>query len=341
MRLLLTLFITVCLSLPEKVASQVLGGGSTYNFLALPPTPQLSSLGGVNISNRTNDIGLMMTNPSLLRSDMSGQLHASFNTMYAGIKNLGLVGGYSVDNWKTNFGLGISYIDYGNIDATDPSGNIIGNFHANDLMIKIAASREYEEHWHYGFAINFIQSSYAQYRSSALALDAGAVYYDSLQLTQISLVLKNMGAQLKSFVPGTTEELPFDIQFGISKRLKKAPIQFSATAHHLHQFNLLYSDTAGAVSGGHEINSSVFNKIFQHFVFAAQVYLEDKIEFTAGYNILRRTELRIENTTNGFTGFSMGLGYTSRKLQLRYARSWYQNNTAYNQFGINLTFLNK
>jgi hypothetical protein len=29
-----------------------------------------------------------MSNPSLLRDDMSGQLHAAFNSMYAGIKTL-------------------------------------------------------------------------------------------------------------------------------------------------------------------------------------------------------------------------------------------------------------
>ena len=320
----------------NEASCQFLGGSSTYNFLDLPATPQLSSLGGINISNRTNDIGLTLSNPSLLREEMSGQLHASFNAMYAGIKNLALVGGYGLQEWKTNLGFGISYIDYGNIDATDPSGNILGNFYANDLLIKVVASRAYEEHFHYGFAINFIQSSYAQYRSTALALDAGAVYFDSVRQVQVSLVLKNMGTQLKTFVPGNNEQLPFDIQLGFSKRLKKAPIQFSATAHHLHQFNLMYSDTAGATSGGQLGKTSAVNKVFQHFVLAAQFYIEDKIEITAGYNILRRTELRIQNTTNGLTGFSMGLGYTSRKLQFRYARSWYQNNTAYNQFGINI-----
>ena len=316
-----------------------MGGSSTFNFLKLPVTPQLSGLGGINISNRTNDIGLTMQNPALLREEMSRQIHASFNSMYAGIKNLALVGGYSVEKWKTNFGLGISYLDYGNIDATDPSGNIIGDFHPRDFLIKLSASRAYETSWHYGFAINFIQSSYGQYQSSALALDAGVVYFDSLRNIQASLVLKNMGAQLKPFVPGNPEQLPFDMQVGFSKRLSKAPIQFSVTAHHLHQFDLLYNDTAGASTGGHDANTTFFNKLFQHFVFGAQFYIEEKIEVSAGYNILRRTELRIDNTTNGFTGFSTGLGYTSKKLQLRYARSWYQNNTAYNQFGLNIQFM--
>jgi len=320
----------------EPALGQVLGGASTYNFLKLPSTPQLSALGGINISNRTNDVGLSMWNPALLREDMNGQWHASFNSMYAGIKNLALIGGYSVEKWKTNLGFGISYLDYGNLEATDPSGNLMGNFHPKDFLVRLSVSRAYESRWQCGFALSFIQSSYGQYQSNALAIDAGGVYYDSLHHLQASLVLKNMGAQLKTFVPGNVEQLPFDMQIGLSKRLSKAPIQFSVTAHHLHQFNLMYNDTAGAPDGGKVSDVSFFNKLFQHFVFAAQFYIEEKIEISAGYNILRRTELRIDDTTNGLTGFSTGLGYTGKNLQLRYARSWYQNNTAYNQFGINV-----
>src|SRR4051812_22625597 len=103
----------------NPAVAQLLGGASTYNFLNLPPTPQVSALGGVNISNRTIDIGLSFSTPSLQTADMSGQVHASFNSMYAGIKNLALVAGYSIEKWKTNAGLGISYLDYGDITATD------------------------------------------------------------------------------------------------------------------------------------------------------------------------------------------------------------------------------
>jgi len=316
------------------VSAQVLGGSSTYNFLKLPPTPQLSALGGMNISNRTNDIGITMWNASLLREDMSGQIHASFNSMYSGIKNVALVAGHYIDIWKTNVGLGISYLDYGAIDATDPSGNMLGTIHPRDYLIRAMVSREYETKWHYGFGLNFIQSLYGEFQSSALALDATTTYYDSSRGLQASLVLKNMGLQLKSFVPGHNEQLPFDFQIGVSKRLEKAPIQFSLTAHHLHQFDIAYNDTTA--NGGQETSTSAVSKVFQHLVFATQLYIEEKIELSAGYNFLRRAELRIDNTTNGLTGFTIGIGYTSPKLQLRYARAWYQNNTAYNQFGINL-----
>jgi hypothetical protein len=39
------------------------------------------------------------------------------------------------------------------------------------------------------------------------------------------------------------EELPFDPTFGITKKLKNAPLSFSFTAHHLHQFDIRYNDT--------------------------------------------------------------------------------------------------
>src|SRR5262245_16918864 len=96
MRQLLFLIASLFITSSNLAFCQVLGGSSTYNFLKLPSTPQLSALGGINISNRTNDIGMTMSNPAFLRDDMSGQLHASFNSMYAGIKNLALVGGYRV-----------------------------------------------------------------------------------------------------------------------------------------------------------------------------------------------------------------------------------------------------
>jgi len=56
--------------------------------------------------------------------------------------------------------------------------------------------------------------------------------------------------------------------------------------------------------------------------------------------LLRRKELNVGQTTNGLNGFSLGLGVLLDKLQIRYARVYYQNNSAYNQFGLNMK-LNK
>jgi hypothetical protein len=306
---------------------QTLGGNAAYNFLKLPGTPQLSALGGVNISNMSNDAGMAFNNPSLLRAGMHQQLHLSFNSMYAGVKNYHSYFAYRNDKWKTNFGAGIYYLDYGSLTQTDAAGNIMGAFHPTDYVVQVSASRQYGNKWHYGAAFKFIGSNYG-------------LYLDTSRLFQVSLLLKNMGTQTKQYQDSRPDDLPFDAQLGFTKKLARAPIQFSVTAHHLHQFNIRYSDSTfnnnNSLEPTNGENSFTLDKIFRHIVLAAQVYAGRNIEITAAYNYLLRKELVIANATNGFTGFSLGIGVLFRKIQIRYARSHYQNNTAYNQLGLNL-----
>ncbi len=319
---------------------QTIGGNAAYQFVLLPNTPQLSALGGINISNMTTDAGMTFNNPSLLREGMHQQLHVSFNSMYAGIKNYHSLFAYHSATWQTTFAAGVHFIDYGNIEQTDASGNTGGSFRPNDYVAQISAARRYAEHWYYGASVKVISSNYGIYRSSALALDIGVAYLDTAKLLQASLVIKNAGTQLKKYQGTGGDDLPFDVQVGVSKRLANAPIQFSITAHHLHQFDIRYNDTTfnndNGIDQGNSGKQFTIDKFFRHFIFATQVFLGNKIEVSFAYNFLRRKELYIANSTNGFTGFSLGVGAIFKKMQIRYARSYYQNNTAYNQFGLNI-----
>lgn len=331
------------LSLYVTGESQTLGGNSAYTFLNLPNTPQLSALGGINISAITNDAGMSFNNPSLLREDMRDQLHVSFNNMYAGVKNYHSLFAFRSDAWKTNFAAGVHFLDYGIIPQTDASGNVYGSFHPTDYVVQLGASRKYAEKWHYGISLKFISSNYGIYRSNAVAMDIGVSYYDTARLFQVSLVMKNMGTQLKKYLNSQGDDLPFDLQAGFTKKLAAAPVQFSLTAHHLQQFNIMYNDTAfnnsNGFDQGNENKSFTLDKIFTHLIASGQVIAGNKIELTIAYNYLLHKELVISNTTNGFTGLSLGVGVLFKKIQIRYARNHYQNNTAYNQLGLNLFFL--
>lgn len=329
----------VAFSFLKDIHAQAIGGNAAYNFLKLPSAPQLSALGGINVSNISSDLGLATNNPALLRTNLDQQLMVSFNALYAGVKNFSSAYAYRYEPWSANFSAAVHFLDYGNIITTDASGNISGNMRPRDYSVQLSASRSYEKHWHYGATVKFINSNYGIYRSSAIALDLGVNYYDSTKGLQAGLLLKNMGAQLKKYEGSSADGLPFDIQLGITKKLANAPLQFSFTAHHLHQFDIRYADTAFDNSNGMQGSgrgSFTIDKVFRHFVFAAQVFVSDKIELTAGYNHLKRRELVISNSATGLTGFSIGAGATFRKLQIRYARSHYQNNTGYNQFALNL-----
>ncbi len=326
-----------------SATGQTLGGNAAYNFLKLPATPQLSALGTVNISAISNDAGMAYNNPSLLRDGMHAQLHLSFNNMYAGVKNYHSVFAWHYEKWKTNFAAGVHFIDYGTIAQTDAAGNTYGSLHPADYAVQLSAARQYAQKWHYGVAVKFISSRYGLYRSAAIAMDAGVSWYDSTRLVQFSLLLKNMGVQVKKYMNSTPDDLPFDVQLGFTKRLANAPIQFSLTAHHLQQFNIRYNDTAfnNSNNPGQGGNEKAFtaDKIFRHLVVATQVFIGNKIELTLGYNYLLQKELQIANTANGLTGLSLGVGVLFRQLQIRYARSHYQNNTGYNQLGLNVSFI--
>jgi len=334
---LVTIILSVLVS--SSLFAQTIGGSSVFNFLKLPNTPQLTALGGINVSVTSNDVGLAFNNPALLKKEMHTQMNAVFNSFYAGINAYHLSFAYRQEKLKTNFGAALTYFDYGKISETDASGNIFGSLKPTDWVMQASASRSYLQKWNYGTSLKFISSNYGIYRSNGIAIDVGVLYTDSANLFSVSIAAKNMGYQLKKYAGTQAEELPFDLQAGITKKLKNAPLAFSFTAHHLHQFDIRYNDTLFNNENNFGINKHgkfAVDKIFRHFVFAAQIFPVPQLEVTIAYNHLRRQELNISNTTNGLNGFSAGVGLVVKKLQVRYARAHYQNNTAYNQLGLNL-----
>ncbi|ANE50028.1 type IX secretion system protein PorQ [Flavisolibacter tropicus] len=321
--LLIVLFTLAALS----SNSQTLGGKAAYSFLNLPASPSLSALGGVNISYNNNDVGLATNNPSQLTSNLHSQLGASFNAFFAGIKAYQLAGAAYNQKRDLTIGSSLFFIDYGNITQADDGGNVTGSLRPRDMVFQLSVGKSYLEKWHYGVTGKFIHSDYGIYQSSAIAFDVGVHYSDSSKLFSAAFLAKNMGTQLSTYY-GEKEELPFDLQLGITKRLEKAPLGFSATLQQVHRWFVGYEDSLVTTTG--------FNKFFNHFVLATHVYIGKNLEVMAGYNRLRRTELNINTGGNGLNGFSTGFKASFKKLQVQYARAYFQRAGAYNQFGLNL-----
>ncbi|MBK6935487.1 MAG: hypothetical protein IPH18_00280 [Chitinophagaceae bacterium] len=152
-----------------------------------------------------------------------------------------------------------------------------------------------------------------------------------------------MGFQLKKYEGTLPDDLPFDLQAGITKRLAKSPFSFSITAHHLHRFDINYNDTAFNNENGFANDKDQrfsFSKLVNHLVLATTIHIDKRLEVHTGYNFLRRKELNIINAGNGLNGFSMGISVLFPKIQIRYGRAYYQNNSAINQLGINLKLNN-
>ena len=204
-----------------SASAQTLGGNAVFSYLLQPNAAKLSALGGINISSIGNDLGMAYNNPALLRDDMHQQISTSFYSFAEGVQQVGLTSAFHRQSSNTNIALGLQYLSYGSITQTDPAGNILGVFKPADYTLQIMFSHVYKTNWWIGLTTKYINSSYGQYHATGLAFDWGIAYLNSNKLLQVSFLAKNMGTQLSTYVPSTPkEELPFDLQLGITKKLE-------------------------------------------------------------------------------------------------------------------------
>lgn len=332
------LLLIFLVTISSIITAQTVGGNAAFSFMSLPNAAQVSALGGVNVSNISNDVGFSFNNPALLKKEQHQQVNASFNNFLAGIKNYSLTTAFYAEKPDITLGFGVNYLSYGSITQTDAIGNIYGTFTPTDYVAQAMISKQYKEHFWLGASLKYINSSYGQYKSSAIATDIGVTYFDSSNFLQISLVAKNIGTQLRSYsVNSVNEELPFDIQLGITKRLAKAPIQLSLTGHHLQQLIISYNDSTFNTNEGNMQQAKTVDNILSHLVFASQIFIGDKLDLGVGYNFLRSKDLSAYGLTNALNGFSLGVGIKLKKLQINYGTGFYQRNL-FHQIGLNFNW---
>jgi len=330
------LFVFLWLGVLQGFA-QTQGGNPIFSFIKNPATAEVAAIGGSNVSLIGNNVAAGFSNPSLLRPGHHGQVATSFASLLAGINQYTAMAGYQLG--AQTLGLGVQYLNYGSIDQTDAAGNLLGMYRPSDFAVQLGTSKQYNQKWWLGAAAKFIHSNYGQFRSSALALDASITYFDEASGIQAGMVVSNMGMQLNAYAGAVKEELPFEINAGISKKLADAPIQFSLTLQQLQRFNLLGSDTSFIVSEFGK-NYSTFDKMMSHVVLGAQLTLAENINCNLGYNVLRRQSLNGYNITNGLNGVTFGVGVIMQKLHINYATGFYQRNM-FHQLSLNFNFVNK
>ena len=335
--LLLSGFVAVAAS------AQVTGGRFAMEFLRMPNSPHISALGGMNVANPEPDIAFALQNPSLMRPGLHNQLGLSYNSYYAGINIMNLNYGYYVPKLNTSFAFGVQYLNYGTFEQTDNIGNQYGTFKASDYAITLGASKQYKERWRYGAAVKWAHSSLFDKRASALLADIGVTYNDTANLLTIGAVAKNIGFMVQKYNPSNSSEpLPFDLQLGISKRFKHLPLRLMATVHHLYEWDIRYNNPAdiettslfGTADSTAASKSYFADKLFRHFLFAAEITLAKRLAIIVGYNHLRRGELSIKDKP-ALAGFSFGGTLYLNKFQVHYARSYYHIAGPYNELGLN------
>ncbi len=337
------ILIAVFFSLFIKTYSQV-GGNGVYKFLEVPNSARVAALGGNQVGIQDNDLDFVYHNPSLLNSSMNNFMNLNYVSFYDGIK-FGYVSYARTLPKLGNFALGVHFVNYGDFNQTNNTGEITGNFTAADYALNIVWSRAIDSLFTFGANLKPLLSNLESYTSYGLALDLGITYYNPASLFSMSLVMKNLGTQIKPYYDDHYEPLPFDIQFGISKKLAHAPFRFSITAHHLTVLDMTYEKPDALKSnlfGEEDENSSKslndYSDMFlRHFIVGIEFVPTKNFYARFGYNHQRRQEMVIEEK-GGFTGFSWGFGIKIKKFKISYGRASYHLVGGTNHFSLAVNF---
>ncbi|WP_162428617.1 type IX secretion system protein PorQ [Pontibacter pudoricolor] len=314
----------LCLLLSFPLAAQV-GGQRGFTHLELPASAKQAALGTINVSAFGHDVNMVAANPALLNAEMDRQLSLSYVGYLADIKQSTIA--YAFNHEKLGrWAATINYLNYGDFVQRDATGMEEGNFTINDYTLSLTHARQAEA-FTIGATAKFAVSSMAGNKAVGLLADVGGLFKHPERDLTVGLAFKNIGYQVKPFDDGERQAMPFDAQLGASYKPEHMPVRLSVTAHHLYQFDVVYLDpnTKGRLdANGNEIKEekTTGDKIARHFVVGTEFIFSKNFQLRAGYNHLRRKELRLQNKA-GSAGFSLGAMLRVRAFELNYSSAFY------------------
>lgn len=322
-----TTFLVLFAVISSRLSGQINGGDNIFEFLNLSTSARITALGGYAIAVMDDDVNLAYANPALLNKGMHQQISFNHNFHLSSI-NHGYAGfGHYSDRLQTTFHAGIQYVGYGEFKETDELGQVLGTFKANDYAVTLGAGRQVEERLHLGANLKFLTSQLAGYNSIGLSADVAAAYQDTSSRFLATIVFRNIGAQLTTFAEDNREPLPFEIQLGISKRLRYLPFRFSVIYRYLDQWNITYDDPNtreteflfGEAPPEESDASVFFDNFFRHFVFNGEFLFgqQETFRLRLGYNHLMRREMSVDSF-GSLAGFSFGAGIKIKQFRIAY-----------------------
>jgi len=305
----------------------------------------VASLGGKTAALWTDDLNLPFHNPSLLNASMNNHFVLNYVGYFADVK-YGYVSYAQTMGDIGNFAGGIHYINYGDFTGSDMYGTKTGTFRASEYSLNLIYSRKIDSTFQVGINVKPVYSVFENYNSLGIAADIGVTWYNPDLLFCAAMVLKNMGTQIFAYYDGNREPLPFEIQAGVSQRLRHAPFRFSLLLQHLQKFDLTYESPFDVESEfdpftGEPVRKNkleVFgDKIIRHAVFGVEFLPGENFYVNLGYNYLRRQELKIPLRV-AMAGFSWGFGFKVSKFHFSYGRASYHIAGASNHFSLSTNF---
>lgn len=291
------------------------GRAGAFGILTITPGPRAAAMGNTFVAMK-DDPTTLFSNPAALSTQTKRDSAAPGSLISFGFNKMALDmnQGYLAysqpapdflgsDAW---IAAGIVYTDYGTFTGADNVGQLTNDFSAGEAALSIAYSSIIpDQPVRYGVALKYISSTIVSgsYSSSAIAADLGIFYESKPLLLTIGASALNIGKQLSSY-DGITENLPFNLQLGVSKKLERLPLVV-----HL-AFRNITRDREGR-SFWYALND---------FSIGGEFTMSKVVRLRFGYENQKRRDLETPSGL-GMGGFSFGLGLVFQKLHIDYSLS--------------------
>ena len=318
-----------------------IGGKSVYQFLNLVTSPRQAALGGKIITIYDDDVNQVHFNPATINENMNNHLALNYGSYFGEVT-------YGTASYVNTFGkslqtfqAGVNYVNYGKFEGRDENGSLTSDFTGSEIALSVGyAYKIPNTDFHLGANVKLISSTLELYNSFGGAIDLGVLYLDKSNAFNYALVIRNIGTQFTTYAE-TRENLPLEIEVGISKQLENVPIRWHLTLENLQQWNVAFSNPAraqGNIEGGSTPEKvSVFNNALRHVIFGAELFPKKGFNIRMGYNFRRAEELKILEHRN-FSGISLGFGLKVNKWKFNYSYSRYTLAANTSLFGLTINF---
>ena len=328
-------FIIISVFLPNILFAQI--QNSSYNSLNLNNSSRVLSMGGDVISIVDNDVSLAFQAPSLLNKEMNRQMSFNFVDYVSDINFISFHYAQKISNNLMIFS-GLDAINYGEFIGSDATGNSTSLFTANQQIFTLGTAKQISDKFTLGTNIKLLNSQLESYHSLSLSSNVSTTYFNKENNLAATLLFKNMGKPIKSYT-SNSENLPFEIQLGLSKLLQHLPFRYSLVLHHLNVYdisndynlNTIYDLTTNTIIIKKE---TVAKKMLRHVILGGELNpFRKSLYLRAGFNFQRREDLKLSSSFS-MSGFSWGMGFSVKKIQINYSRSALHSSSVLNSFSL-------
>lgn len=208
--------------------------------------------------------------------------------------------------------------------------------------------RALSPHFNIGANAKLIYSSLDVYRSFGIAVDVAGTFSTNEDVFTASLIARNIGYQIVPYTPGNHEPLPFQLQLGLSERLKHIPVRFYELFSDLQKWDLAYTDPndpanqQDPITGETKTKSGISkfaDNFMRHVVLGGEITIAKVFAIRLGYNYRDRQEMKLYSKA-GLAGFSLGFGLRIKMFNISYTRTSMQaggQNPNYFTVAVNLS----